>query len=90
MAFPQETDITTAVVLHREDPEEKFYLIFDIRKNQYIRRIGKKEMTQEAFAINHTGKILAYIDADHVYLKLVRLPNSVKLAEILRPRIKHR
>lgn len=47
-------------------------------------------MTQEAFAINHTGKILAYIDADHVYLKLVRLPNSVKLAEILRPRIKHR
>ena len=48
------------------------------------------EMVQEAFAINHTGKILAYIDGEHVYLKLVRLPNSAKLAEILRPRIKNR
>ena len=43
--FPQDTDITTAAVLNREDEEDKFYLIFDIRKNSYIRRIGKKDMT---------------------------------------------
>lgn len=88
--FPQDTDITTAIVLHREDPDDKFYLVFDVRKNQYIRRVGKKDMSQEAFAINHTGKTLIYVDGDKIYLKSVRLPNSALVIDMLKPRIKHR
>jgi hypothetical protein len=49
-------------VLNRQDKNNKFFLIFDIRRNQYIRRIQKTSMNQEAFAIDNTGRILAFAE----------------------------
>lgn len=71
--------MNTLVVLNKEDRDNKFFLIFDIRRNAYIRRFQKKDLDQEAFAIDHTGRILAFTEDDCLHLKLCRLPNSKTL-----------
>jgi hypothetical protein len=43
IAFPDD-DTNTVVVLKREDPQEKYILIFDLKRNSYIRKIQKKSM----------------------------------------------
>ena len=43
-------------------------------------------MDDEAFAIDSTGKMVAYIDGPDLYLKLVRIPNSSILIDCLSPR----
>ena len=86
--FPQVGDITTVVVLNREDIDDKFFLIFDVRKNGFIRRIKKTSMQDEAFAIDHLGKLLAYPDGDTLHIKQVRLPNCNELINVLKPRFK--
>jgi hypothetical protein len=74
------------VVLNKENRDCKFFLIFDIRRNAFIRRIQKKEMDQESFAIDHTGRMLLYSEEGNLYLKLCRLPNSAALNQALKPR----
>lgn len=39
--------------------DEKHILIFDIKRNTYIRKIAKKDMASEAFALDSTGRVLA-------------------------------
>lgn len=43
-------------------------------------------MNNESFTIDQTGKILAYSEDDVINIKLVRIPNSPELADVLRPR----
>ena len=74
------------VVLNRENPEDKFFLVFDIRRNCFTRRIAKQTLDDEAFAIDCTGKTLAYIEGDSLHLRQCRLPNSAALNKVLRPR----
>ena len=74
--------------MNREDPDEKFFLIYDVRKNGYIRRIKKTSMQDEAFAIDHLGKILAYPDGEILHIKQIRLPNCNELINVLKPRFK--
>lgn len=73
-------------VLNREETTEKHYLIFDIRRDGYIRRLTKKDIESEAFAIDTTGKMMAYIDGQDLLVKLVRVPNSAPLIDQMRPR----
>jgi len=73
-------------VLKKEDPVDKHILIFDIKRNSYIRKIAKKDMESEAFALDCTGRILATADHLELTLKLIRLPNNVHLMDCFRPR----
>jgi len=61
LSFP-EADSNTVAVLKKEAPDEKHILIFDIKRNTYIRKISKKDMDSEAFALDGTGRILAQVD----------------------------
>lgn len=85
LSFP-ETDSNTVAVLKKEVPDEKHILIFDIKRNTYIRKIAKKEMASEAFALDSTGRILAQADGQDLTLRLVRLPNNAALMDCFRPR----
>ena len=40
------------VVLNRKDPEEKHFLIFELLRNDYTRRVQKRYMEDEAFAVD--------------------------------------
>lgn len=72
--------------MNREDCTDKFYLIFDIRRDGYIRRLTKVDMESEAFAIDTTGKMMAFVDGPDLLVKLVRVPNSAALIDQMRPR----
>jgi hypothetical protein len=61
-------------------------MIFDIRRNSYIRKIQKKCMEDEAFCIDETGRYIAYVENDKLLFKLIRLPSNQTLVEMLRPR----
>jgi|688.fasta_scaffold90130_4 hypothetical protein len=43
-------------------------------------------MENESFTIDLTGKLLAISEKNLLYIKLVRIPNSPELADVLRPR----
>lgn len=43
-------------------------------------------MSDEAFTIDPTGRFLVYIEQDNLIVKLIRLPSSQTLVEMLRPR----
>jgi hypothetical protein len=85
LSFP-EADSNTVAVLKKEAPDEKHILIFDIKRNTYIRKISKKDMDSEAFALDGTGRILAQVDGHDLTLKSVRLPNNAALMDCFRPR----
>ena len=86
--LPQENDVTTLVVLNRENVKENYFLVYDIRRNCFTRKISKKCMTDQAFCVDHTGRILCYVDDDTIYLKMCKVPNSASLNDELRPRHK--
>jgi hypothetical protein len=83
--FPSE-DVNTVAVLNKDDPNEKFYTIFDIRRNGYFRRVSKHRMDTETFAVDTTGKFLAYIDGPDIIIRSIRIPNHSTLIDTLRPR----
>lgn len=73
-------------ILNRESPINKFIHIFDARRECFVRRIDPKIMQDNAFAIDITAKLLAYAQQDAIFIKLIRIPNSPELADVLRPR----
>lgn len=85
IAFPRENKDIIAV-LNREDRTNKFIQIYDVRRQSFIRRISKENMENESFTIDLTGKLLAISEKNLLYIKLVRIPNSPELADVLRPR----
>ena len=58
LAFPPENEISTAALLNRQD---NHFLVHDIRRNNYIRKV-RKETSDEAFAIDGTGRFLIFIE----------------------------
>ena len=64
------------VVFKKENPDEKHFLIFDIRRNAYVRKLSKQHMDDEAFAINSSGRVLAKIDGDNLEFTMCRFPNN--------------
>lgn len=76
------------VILNREDRQNFCFYVYDIRRNQFIRKIPKKSVEQQAFCLDHTGRILGFVDDEQMYLKMCRIPNSKALNTELRPRHK--
>ena len=85
MNFPSQEQNTVAV-LNKEDPGHKFFTIFDVRRNGYFRRINKQYADSDAFAVDTTAKMLAFIDGDSLIIQSIRIPNSITLIDTLRPR----
>jgi hypothetical protein len=50
-----------------------------------VRRIDKEWMFDEAYTIDATAKLLVYAERELIYIRLIRIPNSEELADVLRP-----
>jgi len=83
--FPDK-DVNTVALLNREDRSNKYILLFDIRRNGFVRKIPKKTMDDEAMCLNESGRLLVFVEGNQIRFKLVRLPNSSVLIDNLRPR----
>ena len=85
LGFPA-CEHNTVVVLNRDDPSQKFYTAFDVKRNGFYRRISKQAMESEAFAVDSAGKRLAYIDGQDLNVRSIRIPAHKTLIDTLRPR----
>lgn len=83
--FPTDNKDMIAV-LNREDKNNKNFYIYDLRRQCFVRKISKFSLIDESFATDMTGKILAFCEGEILYIKLIRIPNSPALADVLRPR----
>ena len=75
------------VVFNKEDPDQKYYKVFDNMRNQFIRKVAKKTMDDEATAVNNLGSIMAFVEDDEIIVRSIRMPNNATLMDNLRPRI---
>lgn len=39
LQFPSDSEINTAAILNKQQIDEKYFLIFDVRRNSYIRKV---------------------------------------------------
>jgi len=74
------------VVLNKKDTTEKHFLIYELLRNDYTRRVQKRSMEDEAFAVDDQCNILVHVEGDTIYFDLIKMPNSLELTNILRPR----
>ena len=72
--------------MNREDPGSKFIHVYDLRRESYIRRIDHDSEDDEAFAVDTTAKVVAYAKQEEIVIRLIRIPNSEELVNMLRPR----
>ena len=49
--FPSE-DTRFAIVLNRQDSDEKHFMIYDVKRDNFVRRVSKKTNYDEAACIN--------------------------------------
>ena len=75
------------LVFNKEDKGNKFYRIYDNLRGEYIRKINKGTMADEATSINHTGTLIAFIQNEDIVIRSIRMPNNATLIDNLRPRI---
>jgi hypothetical protein len=73
---PSPSEISTVAVLNCENPQDKYFLVYDIRRSSTIRKIQKHSMEDEAFCVEESGRFLIYTEADELIFKLIRLPSS--------------
>lgn len=83
--FPSE-DTRFAVVLNRQDRDEKHFMVYDVKRDNFIRRIAKKTNYDEAAAINSNATLLTFVEGMEMNVRSIRLPNSAVLIDTLRPR----
>lgn len=55
-------------------------------RGDYVKKVAKKSMEDEAFCLDHTGSLLIHAEGEHVLFDLVRIPNSAELNHMLKPR----
>jgi len=81
-----ENDKDILAVLNQEDPENKYIHVYDARRSSFVRMKELKEQAEKAFAIDAGARLLAWIEGENLVVKLIRIPNSAVLADVLRPR----
>ena len=86
LIFPSE-DLRLVVLFNTENRQEKHYMIYDNLRNEFIRRIAKKTMFDEAMSINGNGTLIVFIENDEISVRSIRMPNNATLIDNLRPRI---
>ena len=75
------------VIYSKEDPTEKHYKVFDNMRNQFIRKVAKKTMHEDATAVNNLASTIVFIEDDELIIRAIRMPNNATLMDNLRPRI---
>lgn len=75
------------VTYSKEDPTEKHYKVFDNMRNQFIRKVAKKTMHEDATAVNNLASTIVFIEEDELIIRAIRMPNNATLMDNLRPRI---
>jgi hypothetical protein len=72
--------------LNKEDPDEKYFIIYDVMRGDYVKKIAKKSMEDEAYCVDHSGSLLIHAEGDYLHFALIRIPNSASLNQMLKPR----
>lgn len=75
------------VVFNKEDPKQKHYRVYDNLRNEYIRKVAKRTMFDEAAAVVNTANVIAFIEDTDISIRSIRMPNNATLIDNLRPRI---
>ena len=86
LIFPSE-DMRLVGIFQQEEKNSKHYRIYDNLRNEFIRKVSKRTMFDEAVAINNMGTLIAYIEDADICLNSIRMPNNATLIDNLRPRI---
>ena len=56
-------------------------------RNEFIRKVAKKTMFDEATAVNNQGTMMAFVEDTDINVRSIRIPNNATLIDNLRPRI---
>ena len=83
--FPSE-DTRFAIVLNKQDPDEKHFMVYDVKRDNFVRRVSKKTNYDEAACVNSSAVLLTFVEGLDLTVKSIRLPNSACLIDTLRPR----
>ena len=75
------------VVFNKEDAKQKHYRVYDNLRNEYIRKVAKRTMFDEAAAVVNTANVIAFIEDADISIRSIRMPNNATLIDNLRPRI---
>ena len=86
LIFPSE-DMRFVVVFNREDAKQKHYRVYDNLRNEYIRKVAKRTMFDEAAAVVNSANVIAFIEDTDISIRSIRMPNNATLIDNLRPRI---
>ena len=84
--FPTQ-DMRLVAVFSKEDRTQKHYKIYDNLRNEFIRRVAKRTMFDEATAVHSQGTLIAFIEDSEIVVRSIRMPNNATLIDNLRPRI---
>ena len=61
-------------------------MIYDVKRDNFVRRVSKKTNYDEAVATNSSATLLTYVEGMDLSVRSIRLPNSSVLVNTLRPR----
>ena len=86
LIFPSE-DMRFVVVFNKEDAKQKHYRVYDNLRNEYIRKVAKRTMFDEAAAVVNSANVIAFIEDTDISIRSIRMPNNATLIDNLRPRI---
>ena len=61
-------------------------MIYDVKRDNFVRRVSKKTNYDEAAATNSSATLLTFVEGMDLSVRSIRLPNSSVLIDTLRPR----
>lgn len=74
-------DTRIVAVFNKEDKSEKYYVLYDNLRNEFIRRVAKKTMYDEAACINNVATLIALIEDSEIVIRSIRMPNNAVLID---------
>lgn len=83
--FPSD-DTRFAIVLNRQDKDEKHFMVYDVKRDNFVRKVQKKTNYDEAACVNASATLLTFVEGLDLVVRSIRLPNSAILGDTLRPR----
>ena len=61
-------------------------MVYDVKRDNFVRRVAKKTNYDEAACVNSSATLLTYVEGLDLSVRSIRLPNSAPLIDTLRPR----
>lgn len=83
--FPSD-DTRFAIVLNRKNEDEKHFMVYDVKRDNFVRKVSKKTNYDEAACVNSSATLLTFVEGMDLSVRSIRLPNSSVLGDTLRPR----